>query len=198
MFIFKRKLRRLDRRETERAREALEIQLHANELFEVEKALRTPVNFLVFGMGHDSGFWHERNPGGRTAFIEDQEFWFKKIQAQHPFLESYLVNYETKREDWKRLLDSPGQLHLSLPESIVKTRWDVILIDGPGGDRDGTPGRMKSIYMASLLVSPNGHVFVHDSEREIEREYGNRFLLEKNLVGEVRGRALLRHYRMKK
>src|SRR5580698_9796876 len=150
-----------------RERARLGIQMHANELFFIARTIKPPMNFLVFGMGSDSPFWSSLNRRGRTVFIEDQPEWFDKIKLQHPSLDAYL------RE----------------------TAWDVVLVDGPAGYENGTPGRMKSIYEASRLVKPHGRIFLHDQEREVEREYADRYLLRQNIVAEVTGRALLRHYR---
>jgi hypothetical protein len=94
-----------------------------------------------------------------------------------------------------QLIDCPESLAMDLPADLRETAWDVVLVDGPAGYENGTPGRMKSIYEASRLVKPNGRIFLHDQEREVEREYADRYLLRRNIVGEVTGRALLRHYR---
>ena len=177
-----------------RERETLGIQMYANEVFFIARAIKPPVNFLVFGMGNDSPLWSKLNRRGRTVFIEDQEEWFAKIKQEHPSLEAYLVNYGTKLEEGMQLIDHPERLSMDLPAEIRKTRWDVILVDGPAGYEDGTPGRMKSIYEASRLIKPHGNIFVHDQERPIEQEYCDRYLLRRNVVGEVQGRATLRRY----
>jgi hypothetical protein len=178
-----------------RERQRLGIQMHANEVFFIARAIRPPVNFLVFGMGNDSPFWFKLNRRGRTVFVEDQEEWFRKIRGENPFLEAYQVRYGTSLSEATELIDRPGRLAMDLPPQIRKAEWDVILIDGPAGYADNTPGRMKSIYESSRLIKPGGSVFVHDQEREVERAYGDRYLLKTNVVAEVKGRATLRHYR---
>jgi len=178
-----------------RERARLGIQMHANELFFIARTIKPPTNFLVFGMGNDSPFWSSLNRRGRTVFIEDQPEWFDKIKLQHPSLEAYLVDYGTRLEDGMQLIDRPEHLAMDLPADLRETAWDVVLVDGPAGYENGTPGRMKSIYEASRLVKPHGRIFLHDQEREVEREYADRYLLKQNIVAEVTGRALLRHYR---
>jgi hypothetical protein len=175
-------------------RKRLGIQMYAHEIFFIARAIRPPLNFLVFGMGNDSPFWFDLNRRGRTVFIEDQEQWFNKIKRENPLLEAYLVNYGTRLEQGMQLIDHPERLAMDLPPDIRTTEWDAILVDGPAGYEDGTPGRMKSIYEASRLIKAGGNIFVHDQEREVEREYCERYLLERNVVAEVTGRALLRHY----
>ena len=44
-----------------RERQRLGIQMHANEMFFIARAIRPPVNFLIFGMGNDSPFWFDLN-----------------------------------------------------------------------------------------------------------------------------------------
>jgi hypothetical protein len=175
-------------------RKKLGIQLHANEIFFIAKTIRSPVNFLIFGMGSDSVFWFNLNRKGRTVFIEDQEEWFKRIKQETPILEAYLVDYGTKLEEGMQLINYPERLAIDLPPDIRKTEWDVILVDGPAGFKDGTPGRMKSIYEASRLIKQGGNIFVHDAQREIESEYSDRYLLKRNVVAEIKGRAFLRRY----
>jgi hypothetical protein len=177
-----------------RERERLGIQMHAHELFLIARAIRPPVNFLVFGMGNDSPLWSDLNRRGRTVFIEDQAEWFSKIQRENPSLEAYLVDYGTKLVQGMELIDHPERLAMDLPPEIRSTEWDVILVDGPAGYDNGTPGRMKSIYEASRLIKPGGRIFVHDQERAIEREYCGRYLVKGKVVAEAIGRALLRHY----
>jgi hypothetical protein len=134
------------------------------------------------------------NRKGRTVFIEDQEEWFKRIKQKTPILEAYLVDYGTKLEEGMQLINYPERLAIDLPPDIRKTEWDVILVDGPAGFKDGTPGRMKSIYEASRLIKQGGNIFVHDAQREIESEYSDRYLLKRNVVAEIKGRAFLRRY----
>jgi hypothetical protein len=175
-------------------RDRLGIQMLAHEVFFIAKSITPPVNFLVFGLGNDSHFWFNLNRCGRTVFIEDQKEWFSKVRQQNPSLEAYLVEYGTKREQALELIDHPELLAMDLPPVIRNTSWDVILVDGPAGYEDGTPGRMKSIYEASRLIKRSGSIFVHDHERAVETAYGDRYLLPKNLVAETQGLALLRHY----
>jgi uncharacterized protein (TIGR01627 family) len=155
---------------------------------------KAPCRFLIFGAGNDSLFWAMLNRRGTTVFLEDNRSWFEKIAREHPDLDIGIVNYATELRQWKSLLESPQALYMSLPERIVHKEWDVILVDGPAGWNDEDPGRMKSIYMASRLVAPDGHVFVHDCNRQIEQVYCDRFLGKDNLVAEI---SLLRHYRLR-
>lgn len=75
---------------------------------------------------------------------------------------------------------------LSLPAFLKDIVWDIIFVDGPTGYADSTPGRIQSIYTASVLSgkSENIDVFVHDCDREVERVYCDRFFSDMKLVAE--------------
>jgi Polysaccharide biosynthesis len=176
-------------------RDRLDIQMYAHEVFFIARSITPPVNFLIFGMGNDSIFWSELNRGGRTAFIEDQPDWFDQISREHSSLEGYLVEYGTKLEEARRLINHPDWLAMDLPPAVRNTQWDVILVDAPAGYENGTPGRMKSIFEASRLIKQGGSIFVHDQERDVEKEYCERYLSQGRAVAETSGRALLRHYK---
>jgi hypothetical protein len=177
-----------------RERDRLRIQMYAHEVFLIARALKPPMNFLVFGMGNDSPFWSKVNRRGRTVFIEDHAEWFNRIKQEHPSLEAYLVDYGTKLKEGMQLIDRPERLAMDLPQDIRRTEWNAILVDGPAGYEDGTPGRMKSIYEASRLIKPGGSIFVHDQERAVETAYSDRYLSRGTVIAETTGRALLRHY----
>ena len=175
------------------------IQLSASQLRLIIKTMknRAPCRLLVFGLGNDTVFWVELNRGGETVFLEDNEFWLRRVVGRSRLIKAYLVAFDTRREDWKRLLESPSELAMSLPAGVEKRAWDVVVVDAPAGYDDNTPGRMKSIYMSSQLVKCPGDVFVHDCNREIEDIYSHRFLGKDNLRVEVRSAiGYLRHYHL--
>lgn len=156
---------------------------------------KAPCRLVVFGLGNDTIFWSLLNEGGETVFLEDNEFWMRRITRRTPGLKAVLVKFNTKRSDWKALLESPEQLEMALPDEIDAKKWDVVVVDGPAGYNDNTPGRMQSIYTGSQLVKPGGDVFVHDCNREVEDAYCTEFLGEENLVTEIRHKiGWLRHY----
>lgn len=171
------------------------IQLAASELRAIALVLKrkAPCRLLVFGLGNDSGWWLRLNAGGTTAFLEDNAAWIRDAAKRHPGATIHLVSYGTRRSEWRTLLDGPREaLDLAVPQSVAAAQWDVILVDAPAGWSDDTPGRMKSIHLASRIVAVDGDVFVHDCDREVERAFCDRLLVPRNLVGEI-GR--LRHYR---
>ena len=172
------------------------IQLKAVELLRIIKAIREfeHCNMLVFGLGNDSQFWREVNRNGRNVFLEDYKLWFDKITGELPGIESYLVSYTGKITEWKEMINQPEKLTADLPQEVAGVKWDVILVDGPRGhiNSEDQPGRMSSIYTASLLVKPGGYVFVHDAERDLEDAFSAKYLGKDQEIATVRGSSLLK------
>ncbi len=175
-------------------RKERDIQLQPEHLAAVSGCLSPGCRLLVFGVGNDSSFWLEENSGGTTYFIEDNPEWAERLLRECPDANVALVTYDTQRSQWQRLMESPAKLEMAdLPPEIAGTYWDVILVDAPMGYKLHHPGRMKSIFTASRLVKPGGHVFVHDCDRQVEQAYCDRFLKPENLVEELDN---FRHYQM--
>ncbi|XP_050215532.1 glucuronoxylan 4-O-methyltransferase 3-like [Mercurialis annua] len=173
---------------------------------------KSPCNFLVFGLGHDSLMWASLNHGGRTVFLEEDKSWIEQIKQKQPMLESYHVSYDTKVHQADGLMEkgtgdeecrivsdprsSSCQLALkSFPSDVYDTEWDLIMVDAPTGYHDEAPGRMTAIYTAGLMArnkeSGETDVFVHDVDRVVEDKFSKAFLCEGYLV-EQEGR--LRHF----
>ncbi|KAI4389370.1 hypothetical protein MLD38_001602 [Melastoma candidum] len=172
---------------------------------------KSPCNFLVFGLGHDSLMWSSLNHGGRTVFLEEDDAWIRQITGKFPSLEAYHVQYPTKVHQSKELmkvgLGRPCQevsdprfsqcvlSHKGFPEDIYDVEWDLIMVDAPTGFHDKAPGRMTAIYTAGLFARNRGkgetHVFVHDVNRVVEDEFSRTFLCEAYLTEQV---GLLRHF----
>lgn len=172
---------------------------------------KSPCNFLVFGLGHDSLMWTALNYGGRTVFLEEDKSWIEQIKQQLPSLESYHVVYDTKVTQAGELLEigtkeecevvsdprfSKCQLALKdLPNEVYDIEWDLIMVDAPTGYHDGAPGRMKAIYTAGLMARnrENGEtdVFVHDVDRVVEDKFSKTFLCERYLREEE---GKIRHF----
>ncbi|KAM7266284.1 hypothetical protein ACFE04_004181 [Oxalis oulophora] len=174
---------------------------------------KSPCNFLVFGLGHDSLMWTSLNHGGRTVFLEEDKTWIAQIKEIIPTLECYHVEYNTilteadklydigtSKEDCKSVTDPrfsscPLALKENIPSEVYDVEWDLIMIDAPTGYHDKAPGRMRAIYTAGLMARnrENGEtdVFVHDVDRVVEDRFSKGFLCEGYLV-EQEGR--LRHF----
>lgn len=138
-------------------------------------------SMLVFGVGRDTPWWIElmstHNPAADLHFVEASPAWAKRVLKIVPDASVSVVQFNTRRADWRELIDDESALALALPDRVRMHHWDVVIVDAPEGHSEDCPGRMSSIYEASRLVSPQGGiVWVHDAQREVERAYSARFL----------------------
>ena len=159
------------------------IILSHQQIASVMAVLQKKHRFLVFGVGNDSKMWSSGpNTHGSTMFVENNENWTNKVLEAQPSLDIRFVDYKCNMaEAFTKYFGDEAKLTEDIPDYLKDTKWDVILVDGPMGfGGSDNPGRMKSIYWASKMVVPNGHVFVHDIERHIEHEFSRRYL-EKDL-----------------
>ncbi|KAL4324750.1 hypothetical protein GQ457_11G011230 [Hibiscus cannabinus] len=172
---------------------------------------KSPCNFLVFGLGHDSLMWTSLNHGGRTVFLEEDKAWIEQIKGKLPSLESYHVEYVTKVHQADELMETGmkeeckvvgdprfSKCELALkgfPNEIYDVEWDLIMVDAPTGFHDEAPGRMNAIYTAGLMARNREEgetdVFVHDVDRVVEDKFSKAFLCE-GYLREQQGR--LRHF----
>jgi glucuronoxylan 4-O-methyltransferase len=127
--------------------------------------------FLVFGTGYDTPLWRYANNNGKNLFLENIGKWIK-----HEDTDVIKVTYTTKRSHYKDLLQEYQQgiydrLVIDLPQEVFDIKWDCIFVDSPVGTTDKKPGRMQSIYTASILAKSNTEIFVHDCDRTVEDVY---------------------------
>ena len=148
-----------------------------------ELAEAVPCNLLVFGLGQDSYLWDGINENGRTIFLEDDDEWIG--QVNNGALNVYKVEYSTRVEDYQEIGFDETRLTLDLPEEVIETEWDFVIVDGPLGHQPPRPyrgpGRMSSIFIAYKLLRRGGVAIVDDMGRPIEREFAYHFFGEKQL-----------------
>jgi uncharacterized protein (TIGR01627 family) len=149
------------------------------------------INFLVFGTGEDSIYWRLKNKLGKILFLEYDDTFIDKTHT-----DIIKLNYTTKLEDADFLLEEYKNknfknLMLDLPNEVMKVKWDAIFVDSPTGYDSSCPGRMQSIFMASILSSETTDVFVHDINRKVENLYSS--VMFKRTVNEF---SRLRHVRL--
>ncbi|KAJ6830264.1 uncharacterized protein M6B38_354795 [Iris pallida] len=187
------------------------------ELRAISQAIRrrAPCNLLVFGLTPETLLWRSLNHGGRTVFLDENEYYVAHYESKHPnALEAYDVSYTTKVAELENLIQSsrervgdecrPVQNLLfsdcrlainDMPNQLYDVSWDVILVDGPSGYAPTAPGRMSAIFTAAVMARTTGKgrtdVLVHDYEREVEKVCSEEFLCGENLVS-VNGQ--LAHY----
>lgn len=156
-----------------------------------------PCDLLVFGVGKDSQFWLGANEGGTTVFIEHEPEWIRMTREHVPAIDIVQVSYDTRRPQWKKLMEKRDRLFMTdLPNRVLDRNWDVIFVDSPQGGSSKRPGRMKSIYTASVLArrSTDVSVLVHDCHRRVEAAYADRYLGPERMVEQVDS---LRHFKLR-
>lgn len=162
-------------------------------------AAKSPCNVLVYGAGNDTQLWCEANKGGTTVFAEDSQEWIEKVRSQFAAFSPDIrkCSYNSRVSDFWSLI-VPQQRIRTMPEWIRGNKWDVIIIDGPMGYLPHHPGRIQPILWAAHLSDELGveaDVFVHDSDRALERLAGLRFLGRTRFCS-MTGR--LAHYKLHK
>ncbi|KAG0472216.1 hypothetical protein HPP92_016762 [Vanilla planifolia] len=156
---------------------------------------RSPCNLLVFGLGPESLLWRALNHGGRTVFVDENQYYIAHFEEKHPGLEGLRrgLHHEARAQvagecrPVQNLLFSDCRLGINdLPNHLYDVSWDVILIDGPGGYSPESPGRMSAIFTAGVFSRSCGagptDVLVHDYDREVEKVCSAEFLCGENLV----------------
>lgn len=164
---------------------------------------RRPCNLLIFGLEPQYLSLSSINAGGTTIILEDDPNKFTNYRTEiASSTQIYKVQYNVPAKEAYELLKharrsstcAPGAalLRLSkcrlaltgLPQEVYKTKWDLVVVDGPSGSDPEAPGRMGAIYSASILARAGNStdVVVHDVHRTIERWFSWEFLCEENLV----------------
>lgn len=145
--------------------------------------IRQNWRILIFGLGYDSSLYLQYlTPLSEIVFIEDSQRWINKIskklspdEREHRKCSVVKVQYNTevKRFD-EQILNVSRQLFHRLE---AYENFDFIFVDAPKGCNESSPGRLESIYTASLIgKQAGGLVMVHDIDRRIEQECCKRFL----------------------
>lgn len=155
---------------------------------EISKELEShcPCNLLVFGVGGDSHLWQNLNINGSTVFLENNPDWISKVLKENNELKIHHIVYKTSVQEYKRIKFDEEEIKIDLPDEVTQVSWDFIIVDAPKGHQPPNPykgpGRMSSIFSASLLIKEDGIVIVDDFNREVERIYSTHYFGEENLV----------------
>ncbi|KAG7954237.1 hypothetical protein I3843_11G006500 [Carya illinoinensis] len=163
---------------------------------------RAPCNLLIFGFAYQYLNLSQINEGGTTIFLVDEIDDLSTIKANSNSTRTYKVDYQIPGNKAFKLLKqarqnpacapSSGPLQRStcklaltnLPQVVYQHKWDVIVVDGPSGDTPEAPGRMPTIYTASIIARSGNatDVVIHDVHRVVEKWFSWEFLCEENLV----------------
>lgn len=121
---------------------------------------RSPKSLLVFGVGYDAPLW--RSIASTTRFVEDNPHFLSLAPTDS---QTVLLRYGTRVGIW---VAAPP------PPDCINSLWDFVLIDGPEGHSNSSPGRQWPIEWSRSLAADT--IFVHDYERAWDRTLCDRFL----------------------
>tara|TARA_B100001989_G_C24551857_1_gene475858 strand:+ start:35650 stop:41955 length:6306 start_codon:yes stop_codon:yes gene_type:complete len=131
-------------------------------------------NMLVFGLGKDSIIYDTVNKG-YTLFLETNQAW---IDLNQNIKNKILYTFQTTVKD-SLPINKEYLNKFDIPDFIVKTKWDIILVDAPPGDRVEAPGRALPIYWSSQIAKKHQTtIFIDDCCRDLEKKYCDRFFPE--------------------
>ncbi|RZC17372.1 glucuronoxylan 4-O-methyltransferase 2-like [Glycine soja] len=178
-------------------------------------ALKSPCNLLIFGFQPQYLTLSSMNAPGSTIFLYDHDDMIAKVATNSNNTQTYQLGYNVPSKKAFNLLKHarqnqacapsyPTQLLQkskckfalrNLPSEVYEKKWDIIVVDGPKGDSPESPGRMDSIYTASVLARAGNvsDVVVHDIDRMIEKWFSWEFLCHENLLS---SKGKLWHFRI--
>ncbi|XP_027337419.1 glucuronoxylan 4-O-methyltransferase 2-like [Abrus precatorius] len=177
-------------------------------------ALKSPCNLLIFGFQPQYLILSSMNAAGNTIFLEDDPDKVSKVRINSNSTQIYKLEYNMPAKAAYKLLKharqnpecAPNHRFLqkskcklalkNLPSQVYEKNWDVMVVDGPSGDSPESPGRMATIYTASVLARAGNasDVVVHDVDRMIEKWFSWEFLCDENLLY---SKGKLWHFRMR-
>ena len=120
---------------------------------------------LFFGSGYDSPMWARICD---VCFLEDNVRFYRKLfdPSHNCAIKAWPVIYHTRKKNWEA--DLSNQTRITLPREIETNRFDVIIIDGPRGDKPEAPGRVSPAVHSKELVKPGGMIFMDDLHRKVD------------------------------
>ena len=144
-----------------------QIQLARSVIDDVFSQFTPHTKLLVFGLGHDSKMWYHGNHGN-TFFVEHDPVYIGLNKDHIPSDHIVQYEYKTTVESCTRLLDNDIRA-FTIPEKLVALGpFDIIIIDGPTGHGQRTPGRLIPCYWSTLLSRPGTTIYVDDAIRSVE------------------------------
>ena len=153
------------------------IQLDKNVIDDIFHNFNLETKMLVFGLGYDSKMWFEGNPN--TYFIEDND---KYIELNKDIPSENIIKYDYQNINVLNsfLLNIKQISNYKIPERILQhAPYDIILIDGPMGDKSNKPGRLLPCFWATKLSKKGTLIYIDDSLRKLE-SYCIRSLFKNN------------------
>ncbi|XP_073318136.1 protein IRX15-LIKE-like [Primulina huaijiensis] len=85
-----------------------------------------------------------------NLLIFGQEYQYSSIASLNAFGVTIIV--EDNLQNTSKASTNSTHHNDHLPKVSKCNPWDVVLVDGPRGDTPDSPGKMATIYMASILA----------------------------------------------
>ncbi|KAI3976049.1 hypothetical protein MKX01_016732 [Papaver californicum] len=159
-----------------------------------------PCNLLIFGIRPQTLQLSSLNSGGTTILLEDDPEKLLAIHRTNEGMQMYKIEHHAAAKEAYNLLrharTHPDSL-TQLPKEIYELKWDVVVVDGPSGDKPEAPGRMAAIYTTSMIARSgnNTDVLSHDVNKTVEKWFSWEFLCHENLIS---SKGKLWHFRIVK
>lgn len=133
-----------------------------NDIFEKDKKV------LIFGMGYDSLLWYKANKEKDIFFVENNDNY---IDLNNQINNKNIIKYNY--EDitvYKSLRDEIDPSFYKIPQKLLNHKpFDLILIDGPAGYSDESPGRELPFYWSRHhLMHDKTKIYIDDTKRNLE------------------------------
>ena len=157
------------------------IQISKKVIQDVFSNFTSNTKMLVFGLGYDSKMWYNGNKN--TYFIENNDEYINLNINNIP--KSNIIKYKYKNINVKNSFRmSYNDLNkYEIPNEIKKVApFDIIIIDGPEGYKQHSPGRLIPYYWATLLSKNGTIIYGDDSNRKLENYCINKFFKDKEKI----------------
>lgn len=143
------------------------IQLDKKVINDIFVNILPTTKMLVFGLGHDSKMWYE-GTNKNTYFVENNQ---KYIELnKNDIASDHIIKYDYKTTCKKSMQMTEQEIKAyEIPEELIKLGpFDIIIIDGPEGWGENTPGRLLPCYWSTLLTNVSTLIYIDDSKRVLE------------------------------
>tara|TARA_Y100000591_G_scaffold37250_1_gene27488 strand:- start:100 stop:657 length:558 start_codon:yes stop_codon:yes gene_type:complete len=157
------------------------IQLHAYVLKDIIEEINENTRLLVWGLGYDSELWWNVT-NKNTYFIESED---EYINMNTFIPDTHIIKYTYPSMSVIKSLTQPDKVETTkIPESIKNLGlFDVIIVDGPNGNSNSSPGRQLPIYWSiNHLSKPNTLIYMDDTNRKLETLCIKRYCKSENIV----------------
>jgi len=143
------------------------IQLDRDVIDDIFREITTNRKMLVFGLGYDSKMWYEGN-NKNTFFVENKDEYIHLNMNVIP--SKNIIHYDYKTTCSSSIVLTDNEIcSFIIPEKLInEAPFDIILIDGPEGFSEETPGRLLPCYWSTKLSKSGSIIYIDDANRSLE------------------------------